>query len=173
MLTEKQQCHGSQWQPNDNSSNGAGAVYVFNRIGDFWSQQAYLKASNTDSGIDAGSGDGFGYSISLSANGNTLAVSAWDEESSATGVNGDQDNNDTLASGAVYVFIRSGTHWIQQAYLKASNTDLGDYFGYHISLSADGSTLAVGAVGEDSSATGSNGDQSDNSAERSGAVYLY
>jgi hypothetical protein len=42
-----------------------------------------------------------------------------------------------------------------------------------IDISADGSTIAVGALGEDSNATGINGDQSNNTAADSGAVYLY
>ena len=34
-------------------------------------------------------------------------------------------------AGAAYVFVRSGTSWSQEAYLKASNTDRdGDNFGY-------------------------------------------
>jgi hypothetical protein len=40
-------------------------------------------------------------------------------------------------------------------------------------LSGDGSTLAVGALGEDSSATGIGGSQADDSAALAGAVYLY
>ena len=55
-------------------------------------------------------------------------------------------------------------------YLKASNSEAGDNFGRAISLSADGNTLAVGAIGEDSAI---NGNPSDNSAFDSGAVYLY
>lgn len=58
----------------------------------------------------------------------------------------------------------------QEAYMKASNTDAGDYFGW--SVSGSGDTLAVGAMGEDSSATGVNGNQADNSALQSGAVYI-
>ena len=49
----------------------------------------------------------------------------------------------------------------------------GDFIGDEVSLSADGNTLAVGATGEDSSATGVNGDQADNSVDIAGAVYLY
>ena len=59
-----------------------------------------------------------------------------------------------LYAGAVYVFSRSDTTWTQQAYVKASNTDAGDDFGYSVSLSSDGNTLAVGAKHEDSNATG-------------------
>jgi hypothetical protein len=58
-------------------------------------------------------------------------------------------------------------------YFKASNTEAGDYFGGQVALSADGSTLAVSAEGEDSSAEGVNGDQSDNSVTESGAVYVF
>ncbi|MFP4611532.1 MAG: FG-GAP repeat protein, partial [Thiohalophilus sp.] len=77
-------------------------------------------------------------------------------------------------AGAVYVFSRdSADVWSQQAYVKASNTWAGDRFGWSVALAADGDTLAVGANREDSNATGIDGDQSDNSATESGAVYLY
>ena len=152
--------NGSQ---SDNSAIDSGAVYVFTRNGTTWSQQAYLKASNTDAD------DSFGRSVSLS--GDTLAVGVYVEDSSATGVNGSQSDNSARDSGAVYVFTRSGRTWSQQAYLKASNTDAGDLFGYSVSLS--GSRLAVGAIYEDSSATGVNGSQSDNSVIDSGAVYIF
>lgn len=58
-------------------------------------------------------------------------------------------------------------------YVKASNTDRMDEFGSSVALSGDGNTLAVGAVWESSSATGINGNQAENSASASGAVYLY
>ena len=138
-------------------------MYIFTRNGTTWSQQAYLKASNTDAD------DSFGRSVSLS--GDTLAVGVYVEDSSATGVNGSQSDNSLSNSGAVYIFTRSGRTWSRQAYLKASNTDAGDLFGYSVSLS--GSRLAVGAIYEDSSATGVNGSQSDNSAIDSGAVYIF
>ena len=57
-----------------------------------------------------------------------------------------------------------------EAYLKASNTDMSDEFGYSVALSGD--TLAVGANVERSNATGVNGNETDNSAGNSGAVYL-
>jgi uncharacterized Zn-binding protein involved in type VI secretion len=137
-------------------------VYVFTRSGTTWSQQAYLKASNTDAG------DVFGVPVTL--DGDTLAVGAVLESSNATGVDGDQADNTAGGSGAVYVFTRSGRTWSQQAYLKASNTDAGDRFGWSVAL--DGDTLAVGARLEDSNATGVDGDQADNSADDSGAMYV-
>ncbi|MEE9412513.1 MAG: FG-GAP repeat protein, partial [Methylococcales bacterium] len=59
----------------------------------------------------------------------------------------------------------------QQTYLKASNADGGDYFGG--SMAIDGNTLVIGAIGEASSASTVNGDQSDNSAIFSGAAYVF
>lgn len=58
-------------------------------------------------------------------------------------------------------------------YVKASNTEGGDLFGWALALSADGNTLAVGAPQEASAATGIGGNQNDNSATAAGAVYLY
>jgi UDP-3-O-[3-hydroxymyristoyl] glucosamine N-acyltransferase len=154
---------GVNGDQNSNAASGSGAVYVFTRSGGAWSQQAYLKASNT------GAGANFGHSVALSRD--TLAVGAHAEDSGATGVNGAQSSISVASSGAVYVFTRSGGAWSQQAYLKASNTGANDYFGGSVALS--GSTLAVGAYGEDSDATGVNGDQSSNSASNSGAVYTF
>jgi hypothetical protein len=147
----------------NNSANSAGAVYVFSRENGVWTQKAYLKASNV------GANDYFGYSVSLS--GDTLAVGAYQEDSDSTGVNGDQTSNGANNSGAVYVFSRADGVWSQQAYLKASNPDANDYFGWSVSVSGD--TLAVGAYQEDSAATGVNGDQADNSVRNSGAVYVF
>jgi len=162
---------GSNGNQSDESATDSGAVYVFTRTtnnnASTWSQQAYLKASNTEAGDD------FGYSLALSDSGNTLAVGADFEDSSATGINGDQADNGTQNSGAVYVFTRNSTAWSQQAYLKASNTGAQDAFGYSLGLSGDGSILAVGAVGEDSNAIGVDGIQTDNSAPNSGAVYVF
>ncbi len=127
----------------------------------------FLKASNPDQS------DQFGSVVSISGDGNTLAVSASFEDSAATGVNGNQGDNSAEGSGAVYVFIRNGSGWQQQAYLKASNTEFRDLFGSGLSLSADGNTLAVGAAEEDSNARGINGNQDDNSSSASGAVYVF
>ncbi len=149
----------------------SGSVYVFIRSGSEWIQQALLEASNTD--VPVWEGDEFGGSVSLSANGNTLAVGARKEDSNATGVNGDQSDNSADQAGAAYVFERNSGEWSQQAYIKASNTDRHDWFGWSVSLSADGNTLAVGARFEDSKSTGVNGDQSDNSAGESGATYVF
>lgn len=152
----------------DNSATQAGAAYVFMRDGSgTWTQQAYLKASN------AAASDRFGGALALS--GDTLAVGAHQEDSSATGINGGQgDSNMTGNSGAVYVFTRDPANaWSQQAYVKASNTGSGDFFGYPSSVALSGDTLAVGAYGEASAATGIDGDQTDDSRVNAGAVYVF
>lgn len=149
------------------SATSAGAVYIFERSNGSWQQQAYIKASNPNRD------DRFGGAISLSADGNGLAVGATYEQSLATGINGNQSDNSALYAGAVYWFLRTNDNWQQRAYLKASNADPRDYFGASVSLSADGSTLAVGATRESGAATGIQGNQSDDAAPSAGAVYLY
>ena len=161
--SEDSNATGANGNQADNTLVDAGAVYVFERVGGVWSQQAYLKASNS------GSADLFGLSVDLA--GNTLVVGAPGEGSAATGVGGNQADNSAVRSGAVYVFERAGQAWSQTAYLKASNTDAGDAFGDQVALS--GSTLVVGARGEAGNASGVNGNQADNSEDEAGAVYVF
>ena len=142
----------------------SGAVHVFRRVGGVWQQDAYLEGSNTRQD------DLFGYSVALSGV-DLLAVGAPGEDSAATGVDGDQDDNSVPSSGAVYVFRRTDTGWQQEDYVKASTPGEGDFFGHAVSISRDG--LAVGALWEDSAATGFNGDHADDSATDSGAVYVF
>lgn len=185
----------------DNSIANAGAVYVFSRNNSYglWTLASYLKAGNNrayDNGRYLDNGPRFGASLALSADGSTLVVGAPGETSSAKGVNGDASDTQTQGAGAAYVFKAIGSplphglsiQWVQEAYIKASNTrpkadysvDIMGYyvrdpqsFGSSVAVSADGNLVAVGAPGEGSNATGINGDQSDNSAIRSGAVYTY
>ncbi len=97
-----------------------GAAYVFVRSGTTWSQQAKLNAT------DAAKNDFFGFSTSLS--GDTAVVAAYLK---------------ARAQGAVYVFVRSGTSWTQQAKLTASDGAGGDTFGHSVTVDGDG--VVVGA----------------------------
>jgi hypothetical protein len=162
-IGESSNATGADGNQADNSATQAGAAYVFTRSEGVWSQQAYLKASNT------GAFDQFGTSVAVS--GDTVVVGVPREASNATGVNGNQGNNSADASGAAYVFTRSGGVWSQQAYLKASNTGTGDFFGASVAVSAD--TVVVGALLEDSNATGVGGNQVDNSSSSAGAAYVF
>lgn len=148
----------------DATAASAGAVYVYVRSGANWSFQAYVKASNT------GSKDLFGSAVALSADGNTLVVGAPGEASA--NVNNPQDNS-MADAGAVYVFDRGSAAWSQLQYLKASTPKPASGFGAHLALSGDGTTLAVGATGESSSATGINGNQDNTGSLHAGAVYVF
>jgi hypothetical protein len=157
--------------PYDRMRNGSGALYVFTRAGGSWTQQAYLKASNAEAG------DSLGVIVSISDDGNTIASGSLDEDCMATGVNPTQPCDDDRVSdtsvGAAYVFVRSGTTWTQQAFIKPSNSGKDDWFGSRLQISGDGNTLAVSAQLEDSVAQGINGKQDDDSAQEAGAVYLF
>lgn len=146
-------------------------MYVFSRSGLMWSQQAYIKASNTD-GMDLLGGE-FPGGLALSADGNTLAVGAVGESSAATGINGAQADNTRSFSGAVYVFTRSAGVWSQKAYVKAPNTQANAEFGTAVALTSDGKTLVVGTPNESSNAKGVGGDRTDRSMPGAGAVFLY
>jgi hypothetical protein len=119
-----------------------------------------------------GAGDIFG-TIAVSGDGDTMVVGAGREDSAATGINGDGTDNSRMDSGAAFIFVRSGSTWVQQAYLKQSNTGMGDYFGDFVGISSDGNTVAVSATSESSNATGVNGDQSNDIGTWSGAVYVF
>jgi hypothetical protein len=101
-----------------------------------------------------------------------LYVGARVEDSNATGFDGNQLDHSAMKAGAAYQFAHAGSSWVQQHYIKASNTDAGDQFGYYVAVSADGSTLAIGADQEASNASGINGDQSNNSMPGVGVVYV-
>lgn len=149
----------------DNSVHSAGAVYVFVPDGmGQWTQQAYIKPSNP--GVE----DLFGAAIDLSEN--TMVVGAYQEDGGATGVNGNPFENSIMDSGAAYVFVRDNQgEWSQQAYLKASNPDADDWFGFRLAVSDN--TIVATSFMEDSGSFGVNSPQNDNSALNAGAVYTY
>src|SRR5258708_23162511 len=66
----------------DHFALNAGAVYVFNRSGGNWVQQAYVNASN------AKASDQFRASLALTGDGNTLALGPTGASSAATRHNG-------------------------------------------------------------------------------------
>ncbi|MCS6985734.1 MAG: FG-GAP repeat protein [Leptospiraceae bacterium] len=178
-----------------NDGAAVGAVYIFQRDktgshctippgeDSCWYQDAYLKPSNAEGDQIFGS--------SLAIFGDTVVVGAAGEASNETQItnNNGQADFDTSASGsgAVYIYQRdrSGQHctipageswcWYQDAYLKPSNGRANIYFGWAVGIS--GSTVVVGAPGEDSRETSiwnNNGQaDSDTSASESGAVYIY
>jgi trimeric autotransporter adhesin len=120
----------------------SGAVYVFVRQGQHWTQQVYIKASNADGD------DWFGQSVALSGMGrwfsdedseDVLVVGADGEDSSSREV---QSDNNLSRAGAAYVFVREGTAWRQAAYLKADTPTKDSQFGAAVAVSGD--TVVVG-----------------------------
>jgi len=154
---------GVNGNQNDTSAPESGAAYVYVREEGAWIQQAYLKASNTDSG------DQFGYSVAIS--GDTIVVGAHWEDSAATGIGGNGGDNTLGDSGAAYVFVRKNGQWRQQAYLKASHTGWNDRFGWSVAI--DGDTLVVGAHYENSGKPFSAADPSDDTVNNAGAAYVF
>ena len=133
------------------ADRGKGALYVLTRSGGVWSHQARIQAENAEPQ------DSLGYSLAISEDGNTIASGAADEDCLKPGINPTGCENDqasNTSAGAAYVFVRNGTTWTQQAFLKASNPGKEDWFGVRIAISGDGNTVAVSAPNEDSAATG-------------------
>lgn len=121
--------------------------------------------------------------MAISGDGGTIAAGTGEESCLNPGINPPGCDVDTYpaflaggSAGAVYVWVRNGATWAEQAFLKASNPNLEDLFGVRLALSGDGNTLAVGAPMEDSSAKGPSmtidGNEGDNSAHDSGAAYI-
>lgn len=162
-FSEDSAARGINGDETDNSASSAGAVFVFVREGDQWTQQAYLKASNADQS------DSFG--LGLDIDGNTIVVGAPYERSKSQRVNQGQQDNSGSTVGAAYVFQRSGKRWRQVAYLKASNAESGDEFGSAVSVS--GNVILVGAPGEDSFSRTVNEGADQNGANGSGAAYVF
>lgn len=152
----------------------SGAAYVYRHNSIAWTEEAYIKAGNSSNN------DRFGWGVAVSGNGEWLAIIARDEDSDTSGVHtssADQTSNAASDSGAAYLYRHNNALWNEQAYIKSSNNRDGDIaFGYRpssISLSNNGNQLVVGAMGENSTATGIQGDQEDRSGKYIGAVYLY
>ncbi|MBI5765079.1 MAG: FG-GAP repeat protein [Planctomycetes bacterium] len=109
----------------DDNAGGAdaGAAYVFVRNCAVWTQQQKLTAS------DGALSDQFGSAVAIS--GNTVVVGARLDDTPAG-----------ADAGSVYVFVRSGTVWSQQAKLTASDAVATDRFGGAVAIDLD--TIAVG-----------------------------
>ncbi len=155
----------------------SGAAYIFQNTNSLWTEAALLRASNAGGSYECqecelfacpttGEGDGFGASVAIW--GETVVVGAPGEASAATGVNGNESDDSAPAAGAAYVFERIDGTWEQTAYLKASNTDAGDRFGFAVAIRGD--TIVIGAEREDS---GDAANQGDDSAIDAGAAYVF
>ncbi|HTU63376.1 MAG TPA: cadherin-like beta sandwich domain-containing protein, partial [Polyangiales bacterium] len=121
-------------------------------------EEAFVKAMYPETN------DTFGYSVAIS--GDTIAVGATSEDGAVAGVDGDQTSNGAAESGAVYVFVREGTTWHQEAYLKSDRPEELNYFGGAVVLDRD--TLLVGEPRSTPYPTNNN-----NADARPGVVHVY
>jgi subtilisin-like proprotein convertase family protein len=109
--------------PGDNI--GAGAAWVFTRVGSTWSQQG-IKLVGTGA-----TGNAFqGYQVALSADGNTAMIGGY------------QDN---VNAGAAWVFTRVGNTWTQQGSKLVGTGTVGNaQQAVSVALSAGGNTAIIG-----------------------------
>jgi len=105
--------------------NNAGAAWVWTRSGDTWTQQTKMVASDAVAPAQQGT------SVALSADGNTVIVGGF------------ADNSNT---GAAWVWTRSEGLWTQQSKLIGSGAEGIAEQGFSVSLSADGNTAIVGGI---------------------------
>jgi hypothetical protein len=103
------------------------SAYIFTRSGTSWTQQQRIQSS------DIQTSDYFGVSVAISDDGNTAIVGAHYEDN----------------TGSAYIFTRSGTTWSEEQKIQASDKQGGDQFGWSVTISGDGNTAIVGALGED------------------------
>jgi hypothetical protein len=110
--------------------NGSiGAAWVFTRSGGTWSQQGSKLVGTGWAGFPSQ-----GWSVALSSDGNTALVGGY---------------FDNGATGAVWVFTRSGGSWTQQGSKLVGTGAVGfGYQGYSVALSGDGSTAILGGFGD-------------------------
>ena len=152
---------------SDTSLEDSGAVFVYLKDGGgTWAQESYIKASNNDSY------DAFGSSISLATDSLVIGAPYEDSNSQSIATSTSTDDSES-ASGAAYVFTRSGTTWSLQAYLKGFNTEAGDQFGNSVAI--NGNDVVVGSKLESGDASSvNNGSPIDNNnSSQSGACYLF
>ncbi|UCE38388.1 MAG: hypothetical protein JSW00_03945 [Thermoplasmata archaeon] len=172
---------------DDDLGNESGAAYVYTRAGTTWTEQAKLTASDGgpdmafghavslsgDTLLVGSPGDIFGATYVFERSGTT-----WIEQAKmdiGTGINsfgfsvaldgdtaviGDPiDYVTTGPHGRVFVYLRSGTTWTQQAMLTASDGQAGDNFGIKVALSGDTILVAANDV--------------DDLGSDAGAAYVY
>ena len=116
---------------DDDNGSRSGSAYVFYFDGMDWIQQDKLTASDGDTE------DWFGEAVSIS--GDYCLVGAPYADGNEPG------------SGSAYIFERSGTSWIEQAKLTASDGASADQFGLGDkggSVSISGDYAIVGACGD-------------------------
>jgi len=120
------------WIKDLNLHNASGAVYVFERPVAGWAdatETACLSVNSTPASYE------LGVSVAISGDGSVIAAGA--------------DQYYTLP-GAVYVYVRSGSNWIDKTedakLTQSDSVETTARFGSTLGMSADGSTVVVGTA---------------------------
>lgn len=108
---------------DDDSGSRSGSAYIFKRNGTLWTEQVKLVPS------DGAANDWFGVNVSIDGD-YTVIGSRYD------------DNEKGIDAGAVYIFKREGSNWIEQTKLIPS--DSLDNVLFEVSA-IEGDNLVVGA----------------------------
>jgi hypothetical protein len=114
---------GAPWAVANGTQTGA--VYVFTRTGAVWTQQAKLLGQPHEA---------FGASVSVS--GDTAAIGAPQKQGATS-----------YGNGIVYVYVRNGAAWVQQAQILPMGVPSGAGFGSPVRLSGDTFVTISSAVG--------------------------
>ena len=101
-----------------------GAVYVFTRSGYKWSQTAEFQADDATQFAE------FGQAVAVSHDGRTIVVGA---------------PSDRKDAGAVYVFVRGESGYVQKAKLTVDTPPGLTWFGFSVAMGRDGSDIIAGA----------------------------
>jgi len=112
-----------------NSSDSRGHVRVY-----AWNGTSWVQRGNDIDGEAAN--DKSGFSVSISADGTVVAIGAYGNDGTSGNVNDDR--------GHVRVYAWNGTSWVQRG-ADIDGETIDDYSGYSVSISADGTIVAIGA----------------------------
>jgi hypothetical protein len=108
-----------------------GSAYIFSRSGSTWTYQSKITAPYSDGENEAY----FGHSVSISGDGSYAVVGAYKEDGPAAS-----------NQGSAYIFRRSGSTWSYRTKITAPDPHWGgDYFGFGVSISGDGTYAIAGA----------------------------
>lgn len=119
---------GAQFQ---NLLTGAGAAYIYEKVGNSWQEVAHLTPSTANNNAL------FGYSVDIF--GDHAIIGAR------------QDNNVGTFAGRAYIFKRSGDAWVEDAILSASDATTADFFGTSVAIGEH--YAIIGAPLEDTKAS--------------------
>lgn len=147
----------------------AGGVTFFNLDGSGrgYVQDGYVFAPQPKTNAE------FGRSVALSSDGKVLVAGGPVMSAGTPGIDADLDFSGPNRAGVIIRFVKILGGWLDTTAVTGKVLDYNDFLGQSISVSGDGKTIAAGAPGEDSLATGIGGDATNNGGIDVGAAYLY